>query len=57
LLGKKVRGEIGDAVAAKVTCNELLDDLLDYGKSNIKPSTWRMWEWAINANIRPFPTT
>jgi integrase len=54
LLGKKVRGEMGDSAAAKVTCDELLDDLLDYGKSNLKSSTARIWGWVIKANIRPF---
>ena len=33
------QGEIGPAYAAKVTCGELLDDLLEYAKTNIKPST------------------
>jgi integrase len=54
ILGKKARGEMGDAAAEKITCGQLLDDLLEYGKSNIKPSTARMWEWVIKANIRPF---
>jgi hypothetical protein len=29
LLGKKARGEMGPAAADKVTCGELLDDLLE----------------------------
>ena len=39
LLGRKARGEVGEVALAKVTCGELLDDLLEYGRSNIKPST------------------
>ena len=39
ILGKKARGEMGDSASEKITCNELLDDLQEYGKSNIKPST------------------
>src|SRR5260370_32787982 len=54
ILGKKARGEMGNSPAEKITCNELLDDLLDYGKANIKPSTAHVWTLVINANIRPF---
>jgi integrase len=54
LLGKKARGEMGDAVSAKVTCGELLDDLLEYAESNIKPSTAHIWKLVVEANIRPF---
>jgi len=31
LLGRKVQGEAGDVTLAKITCGELLDDLLEYG--------------------------
>jgi integrase len=54
LLGKKARREMGDVASAKVTCGELLDDLLEYGASNIRPSTARIWKLVIEANIRPF---
>jgi integrase len=54
LLGKKARGEMGDAVSAKVTCGELLDDLLEYAESNIKASTAHIWKLVVEANIRPF---
>jgi integrase len=54
ILGKKARGEIGNSHIEKVTCNELLDDLLEYARSNIKASTVRIWELVIEANIRPF---
>lgn len=54
LLGKKVRGEIGSAVVEKITCGELLDDLLEHAASNIKPSTTKVWKLVIEANIRKF---
>jgi hypothetical protein len=54
ILGQKARGEMGDSASQKITCNELLDDLLEYGKSNIKASTAHIWGLVIKANIRPF---
>jgi len=54
LLGKKSRGEAADVVAAKVTCGELLDDLLEYTGANIKPTTARVWKLVIEATLRPF---
>ena len=54
ILGKKARGEMGDSASQKITCGELLDDLLEYGKSNIKASTAHIWKLVIKANIRPF---
>ncbi len=54
LLGKKARGETGDSAAAKVTCSELLDDLLEYAEGNIKASTAHIWKLVIEANIKPF---
>lgn len=54
LLGKKARGETPDSVAAKVTCGELLDDLLEYAEVNIKATTARVWKLVIEATIRPF---
>jgi hypothetical protein len=53
-LGKKVRGELGDAPAAKVTCGELLDDLLEHARTNFKASTEKIARLVIEANIRPF---
>ena len=53
LLGKKARGEISDLAAAKVTCGELLDDLLEYAEANIKPTTAHVWKLCIDANVRP----
>ena len=55
ILGQTARGEMGRfGQSEKITCNELLDDLLEYGKSNIKPSTAHIWGLVIKANIRPF---
>ena len=54
LLGKKARGETPDIIAARVTCGELLDDLLAYAEVNIKPTTAKVWQLCINANIRTF---
>jgi integrase len=54
ILGKKARGEMSVSTAEKITCNELLDDLLEYGRANAKPSTVHIWELVINANLRPF---
>jgi hypothetical protein len=53
LLGKKSRGEAADVVAARVTCGELLDDLLEYTGANIKPTTARVWKLVIEATLRP----
>jgi integrase len=54
LLGKKVRGELGNTAAERVTCGELLNDLLEHAKSNFKASTEKIWRLVIEANIRPF---
>jgi len=54
LLGKKVRGELGNTAAERVTCGEILDDLLEHAKSNFKASTEKIWRLVIEANIRPF---
>jgi len=54
LLGQKARGELTSSEADKVTCGELLDDLLEYADANIKPSTAKIWRLVIEANIRPF---
>jgi integrase len=54
LLGKKVRGELGAAPADKVTCGELLDDLLEHAKTNFKASTEKITRLVIEASIRPF---
>jgi integrase len=54
LLGKKARGEMGARAADKVTCGELLDDLLEHAKHNIKPSTAKIWGLVVEASLRPF---
>lgn len=55
ILGKKARGEIVVSEAAKVTCRELLDDLLaHYEAGNAKPTTTRVFRWCIDANLKPY---
>jgi integrase len=54
ILGRKARGEIGNVVAEKITCGQLLDDLLEYADANIKASTAKVWRLVIEANIRDF---
>jgi integrase len=54
ILGKKSRGEMVNAATDKITCGELLDDLLEHAKANIKASTTKIWNWCVEANIRPF---
>jgi integrase len=54
LLGKKARGEIGTAQASKVTCGELLDDLLEHANHNNRSSTAKIYGLVVEANLRPF---
>ena len=55
ILGKKARGEIVVSDAAKITCRELLDDLLaHYDAGNAKPTTTRVFRWCIEANLKPY---
>src|SRR5262245_24395179 len=55
ILGKKARGEIVGSDARKVTCGELLDDLLAYYEAgNAKPTTTRVFRWCIEANLKPY---
>lgn len=51
LLNKKLRGELNHD-EGRVTCGELLDDLLEHSKTSVKESTARVWKWCIEANIR-----
>jgi hypothetical protein len=53
-LGKKARGEMGPAAVDKVTCGELLDDLLEHARHNVKASTEKIWKLVIEASLRPF---
>ncbi len=43
ILGKKARGEMVNAAVDKITCGELLDDLLEHAKANIKEPTAKIW--------------
>jgi integrase len=53
LLGKKLRGDLNHE-ASKVTCDELLDDLINHSQTAVKDTTARIWKWCIEANVRPF---
>jgi hypothetical protein len=53
ILGKKARGQFANRTVERVTCGELLDDLLEHARANLKPSTTRIFSWCIEANIRP----
>ena len=51
ILCKKARGEIVVSEPAKVTCGELLDDLLaHYASGNAKPTTTQVFKWCIEAD-------
>lgn len=54
LLGRKARGELGNFLAQKITCGELLDDVLEHLQANGKGSSLRIWKLVVAANIRPF---
>jgi integrase len=55
LLGKKSRGELpAGNVHQKVTCGELLGDLVAHSKAHCKASTVKIWELVINAHLVPF---
>ncbi len=45
---------MGPAAADKVTCGELLDDLLQHAKHNVKASTEKIWKLVVEARLRPF---
>ena len=54
ILGRKARGEVGGVTVEKVTCNELLDDLLEHAEANARPSTSKIYALVAGANLRPF---
>ena len=43
-----------NSAADKITCGELLDDLFERAKVNVKESTAKIWSWCIEARMRPF---
>src|SRR5258708_5593405 len=53
LLGKKLRGELNPSVE-KITCGQLLDDVLRHVQENGKASTAKIWKLVVEANLRPF---
>lgn len=54
ILGKKARGEMAQFASEKITCGELLDDVLRHAEENAKASTAKIWKLVIEANLRPF---
>lgn len=54
---QKHRGEISGGHPDTVTVGELLDDVLEYAKTNIRPSTEYIWRLVIAKNLRPFFAT
>jgi hypothetical protein len=52
-LGKLLRGELNPR-ADKVTCGELLDDILRHVEENAKTSTAKVWKLVVEANLRPY---
>ncbi len=54
ILGRKVRGEVGNVAVERTTCGQLLDDLLEHAEANAKGSTAKIWRLVIESNLRPF---
>lgn len=54
LLKQKMTGTLPDSKTSRVTCGELLDDVLSHVDANGKPSTAKVWKWVVGANLRPF---
>jgi integrase len=57
LLGQKHRGEISGGRPDKVTVGELLDDFLQYAKSNVRESTEYIYRKVTENSLRPFFAT
>jgi integrase len=53
ILKQKMTGTLADAKASRITCGELLDDVLAHVKAMGKESTAKVWEWVIEASLRP----
>jgi hypothetical protein len=47
IIGKKTRGELGNALAEKITCGQLLDEVLEHVEANAKPGTSKIWKLVI----------
>jgi integrase len=54
ILKQKMTGTLPGREAMKVTCGELLDDVLRHVEEQGKPSTAKIWKLVIDANLRPF---
>jgi hypothetical protein len=42
---------MGPAAADKVTCGELLDDLMEHAKHNVEASTRKIWRVVVEASV------
>ena len=54
ILKQKMAGSLPDLEAVKITCGELLDDVLRHVEENGKASTTKVWKLVIDANLKPF---
>ncbi|MBL8227376.1 MAG: site-specific integrase [Bryobacterales bacterium] len=54
VLKQRMAGGAPVVESGRVTCGELLDDVLRHVGENGKPSTARIWKLVIEANLRPF---
>jgi integrase len=54
LLGQKYRGELSGGHPDRVTVGELLNDFLEYAKSNVRESTEYIYRKVTESNLRPF---
>jgi integrase len=54
ILKPKMAGSLPGREASKITCGELLDDVLRHILENGKASTAKIWKLVIEANLRPF---
>jgi len=54
ILKQKMAGMLPDREIRKITCGELLDDVLRHVEENGKPSTAKIWKLVVEANLKPF---
>ncbi|SRR5712691_2640807 len=53
-LDANARGEMVNRRVERITCVELLDDLIERAEANSKPLSVKIWKLVIEANVRPF---
>lgn len=54
ILKQKMAGMLADREIRKITCGELLDDVLRHVEENGKASTAKIWKLVVEANLRDF---